>query len=207
MKKSGQIRIIGGQWKSRRVRCAEAVGLRPSPDAVRETLFNWLPHDLHHKSCLDLFAGSGAFGFEAASRGASKVVMVESHPEAVIMLRANREKLRAGHVVAAVETAVESVIEPIIEPIIEIVAGSVERFIRQRPPGNGGFDILFLDPPFGSGMLEATCRNLHTRGFLNPAALVYIESPKAECPLPIPASWHIIREKQCGMVHSTLIQT
>ena len=199
MKKSGQVRIIGGQWKSRRVRCVEAVGLRPSPDAVRETLFNWLPHDLRHKSCLDLFAGSGAFGFEAASRGASKVVMVESHPEAVIMLRANREKLRAGDV----ETAVESV----IEPIIEIVAGPVERFTRQRPPRSGGFDILFLDPPFGSGMIEATCRNLHKRGFLNPAALVYIESTQAECPLPIPASWHIIREKQCGMVHSTLIQT
>ena len=195
MKKSGQIRIIGGQWKSRRVRCADAVGLRPSPDAVRETLFNWLPHNLRHKSCLDLFAGSGAFGFEAASRGASKVVMVESHPEAVIMLRANREKLRAGHAV-----------EPAAEPVIEIVAGPVERFIRQHSSG-GGFDILFLDPPFGSGMLEATCRNLHQRGFLNPAALVYIESPKAECPLPIPASWHIIREKQCGMVHSTLIQT
>ena len=204
MKKSGQIRIIGGQWKRRRVRCVGAVGLRPSPDAVRETLFNWLPHNLHHKSCLDLFAGSGAFGFEAASRGASKVVMVESHPQAVIMLRANREKLRAGHVV---ETVVETAVEPVIEPVIEIVAGPVERFIRQRPPRSGGFDILFLDPPFGSGMIEATCRNLHKRGFLNPAALVYIESTQAECPLPIPASWHIIREKQCGMVHSTLIQT
>ena len=189
MKKNGQIRIIGGQWKSRRVRCAGVAGLRPSPDAVRETLFNWLPHDLRHKACLDLFAGSGAFGFEAASRGAPKVVMVESHPGAVELLRANHEKLRAGDAV-------------------EIFAGPVERFLRRpQPNGGGGFDILFVDPPFGGGLLEATCQNLRARGFLNPQALVYIESPRADCPLPIPPDWHIIRENRCGMVQSTLIQT
>ena len=182
MKKSGQIRIIGGRWKSRRVRCAVAAGLRPSPDAVRETLFNWLPHELHHKSCLDLFAGSGAFGFEAASRGAPKVLMVESNPAAVGMLRSNREALQGG--------------------AVEIFSGTVDKFLRR---GSGKFDIVFLDPPFDSEMIESTCRNLHGRGFLNPDALVYIESPR-NCPLPIPSGWHIIREKQCGRVQSTLIQ-
>ena len=202
MKTRGQIRIIGGRWKSRRVRCAGVAGLRPSPDAVRETLFNWLPHDLGLKVCLDLFAGSGALGFEAASRGASKAVMVESHPRAVDLLRANRAHLQA-------------------EDAVEIFAGPVERFLRQ-PPRNGGFDILFMDPPFrggsggaggagGSGRVDGvigtTCKTLQERGFLNPDALVYIESPQADCPLPIPPSWHIIRENQCGIVHSTLIQT
>ena len=190
MKKNNHIRIIGGQWKSRRVRCADAAGLRPSPDAVRETLFNWLPHDLHQKTCLDLFAGSGAFGFEAASRGASKVVMVESHPRAVDLLRINREKLQA-------------------QDAVEIFAGPVERFLRRRQPDSedGGFDILFLDPPFADTVIGATCENLRTRGFLNADALVYIESPRADCPLPIPSNWHIIRENHCGRVQSTLIQT
>ena len=194
MKKSNQIRqirIIGGQWKSRRVRCADAPALRPSPDAVRETLFNWLPHDLRDKTCLDLFAGSGAFGFEAASRGASKVVMVESHPKAIDMLRVNREKLQA-------------------QDAVEIFAGPVQRFIRQHQPG-GGFDILFLDPPFDSHVLRATCENLQARGVLNPRAMIYIESrrgsKKTTTPLPIPPNWHIIRENHCGMVQSTLIQT
>lgn len=187
MKAGNHIRIIGGQWKSRRVRCADAAGLRPSPDAVRETLFNWLPHDLRNKVCLDLFAGSGAFGFEAASRGAPKVVMVESHPKAITLLRINREKLRA-------------------EDAVEIFAGPVERFIRRRRPA-GGFDILFLDPPFGSEVIGTTCENLRARGFLNAEALVYIESPRTDYPLPIPPGWHIIRENRCGMVQSTLIQT
>ena len=188
MQRSGQIRIIGGQWKSRRMRCAGVVGLRPSPDAARETLFNWLPHDLRHKTCLDLFAGSGALGFEAASRGAPKVVMVESHPGALDLLRANRAQLRA-------------------EDAVEIFAGPVEKFVRRHPPAGGGFDILFMDPPFGSGVIGTTCENLQGRGFLNADALVYIESPRADCPLPIPPAWHIIRESRCGMVQSTLIQT
>lgn len=189
MKKPNQIRIIAGQWKSRRVRCAEVVGLRPSPDAVRETLFNWLPHDLRGKHCLDLFAGSGAFGFEAASRGAAKVVMVESHAKAVAVLRETCEQLRAD--------------------TVEIFAAPVERFIGRRRHA-GEFDIAFIDPPFANDAnraIETTCENLRARGFLNADALVYIESPRADCPLPIPPSWHIIRQNHCGMVQSTLIQT
>ncbi len=174
--------------RSRRVRLAADVpGLRPSPDAVRETLFNWLPHNLRDKTCLDLFAGSGAFGFEAVSRGASKVVMVESHAKAIALLHTNCADLQ-------------------VVEAVTIFAGSVQRFIGKRVE-DGGFDIVFLDPPFGSSVIEATCDNLHARGFLNSHALVYIESPADECPLPIPASWHIIRENRCGMVQSTLIQT
>ncbi len=196
MQKTGHIRIIGGQWRSRRVRCVAAAGLRPSPDAVRETLFNWLPGQLRHTICLDLFAGSGAFGFEAASRGAPKVIMVESNPRAVRMLRVNRAALQGG--------------------AVEIFPGTVERFLRRNgtvnantddTDGNDGFDLVFLDPPFHSRAIGATCENLQARGFLNPRALVYIESPPDPAPLPLPADWHIIREKRRGGVQSTLIQT
>ena len=197
MKKGGQVRIIGGRWKSRRLRFAATAGLRPSPDAVRETLFNWLPHRLCDKSCLDLFAGSGAFGFEAASRGASAVTMVESDPKAVGLLRANRDALRAENQVA-------------------IFAGTAEAFLQQRGGDDGGgdgggayrFDLVFLDPPFDDDnrLIGATCENLRARGFLNPSALVYIESPRADYPLPIPSEWHIIRQKRRGMVQSTLVQ-
>lgn len=166
------------------MRCAGAAGLRPSPDAVRETLFNWLPHDLCGKTCLDLFAGSGAFGFEAASRGAEKVVMVESNRQAIDLLHDNRRQLNADEV--------------------EIVEGTVEKFIQTTR--NNDFDILFLDPPFGGGVIEATCENLHERGFVKRAGLVYIESARDD-PLPIPRAWRIIRQSRCGMVQSTLIQT
>ncbi len=194
MKKGGQVRIIGGRWKSRRLRLAATAGLRPSPDAVRETLFNWLPHRLCDKSCLDLFAGSGAFGFEAASRGASAVTMVESNPKAVGLLRVNRDALRAENQVA-------------------IFAGTAEAFLQRHDGGDDGggayrFDIVFLDPPFDDDnrLIGATCENLRARGLLNPDALVYIESPRTDCPLPIPSEWHIIRQKRRGMVQSTLVQ-
>lgn len=190
MKKTGRIRIIGGRWKSRLLRCDGAAGLRPSPDAVRETLFNWLSLQLPGKSCLDLFAGSGAFGFEAASRGAARVVLVESNANAIELLRANREALGA-------------------EEKVEIFAGTVEGFFQRRSgdKGEGGFDIVFMDPPFAGQMIEATCRNIQSRGLLRPRALVYIESPRGECPLPIPSGWHIIRQSRCGKVQSTLVQT
>ncbi len=190
MKKSGRIRIIGGRWKSRLLRCDGAAGLRPSPDAVRETLFNWLPHHLRDQSCLDLFAGSGAFGFEAASRGAARVVLVESNAKAVELLRANRGALGA-------------------ECEVEIFAGTVDEFFRRRgaSEAGSGFDIVFMDPPFAGQMIEATCRNIQSRGLLRPRALVYIESPRGECPLPIPSGWHIIRQSRCGRVQSTLVQT
>jgi len=194
MKKSGHIRIIGGQWRSRRLGCARVAGLRPSPDAVRETLFNWLPHRLHGQFCLDLFAGSGALGFEAASRGAPNVVLVESHPQALQWLRANRGALQA-------------------ENQVDIFPGRAERFLRQHGRGQPsrdarrGFDIIFLDPPFAGGMIAPVCETLRGCDLLNPGALVYIESPHAGPALPVPPDWHIIREKRCGAVRSTLLQT
>lgn len=201
MRKNGQVRIIGGRWRSRRLKCAAAPGLRPSPDALRETLFNWLARDLPGASCLDLFAGSGALGFEAASRGAAHVMLVESHPRAVAALRANRAALQAEREVA-------------------IFAGSAQRFLRgggdrggaetgdsggSGPPHNSAhYDIVFLDPPFATPELLAFARAHLRPGLLNPGALVYAESPAA---LTWPADWRIIRRKRCGAAQSTLLQT
>ncbi len=183
--KRGQLRIIGGRWKSRRIHFVEVEGLRPSTDMVRETLFNWLPHVLHGKSCLDLFAGSGALGFEAASRGAVKVVMVESHPQAINSLHANRDHLQ-------------------MQDTVEIFPVTANRFMQRC---HSGFDIIFVDPPFDLRMIEVTCENLQKHRLPNPSALVYIESKCADNPLPIPSDWHIIRDKAFGIVQSTLIQT
>lgn len=188
MKKRGYVRIISGQWKSRRIQCANVTGLRPSTDLVRETLFNWLPHQLHDKSCLDLFAGSGALGFEAASRGATKVCMVESNSQALELLEANRQALDA-------------------ESIVEIFSMTVQKFLQQP---RTTFDLIFMDPPFETqphDIIAATCETLQKQQFCNPGAMVYIESPYAEGALPIPSNWRIIQEKRCGIVQSTLIQT
>ncbi|MGI9310035.1 MAG: 16S rRNA (guanine(966)-N(2))-methyltransferase RsmD [bacterium] len=192
MSARGQLRIIGGRWRSRRLRCADAPGLRPSADAVRETLFNWLPHSLRGQVCLDLFAGSGALGFEAASRDAARVVMVESNRVAAAQLRANRDQLGAH------------------DDAIEIIALTAQNFLRRHCAERGakrGFDLVFLDPPFDGDALAPACRDLQRRGLLNPDALVYIESPHAaNTPLPIPAAWHIIRHKRCGRVRATLLR-
>lgn len=190
------VRIIGGRWRSRRLKCAAAPGLRPSPDAARETLFNWLAARLPGARCLDLFAGSGALGFEAASRGAAHVVLVESHPRAVAALRANRAALQA-------------------ESCVDIFAGPARQFLRgdgdgdrdgggDGETGGGNFDIVFLDPPFAAPEALAAALDALARGRLNPGALVYIESPAA---LTLPADWRIIRASRCGAAHSTLVQT
>ncbi|HJV94446.1 MAG TPA: 16S rRNA (guanine(966)-N(2))-methyltransferase RsmD, partial [Albitalea sp.] len=120
----GRLRIIGGRWRGRRLEVPESEGLRPTPDRVRETLFNWLGRDLSGLACLDLFAGSGVLGFEAASRGAARVVMVERERETLEQLRANRAALDALQV--------------------EIVPGDAFEYLAR---GGERFDVVFLDPP------------------------------------------------------------
>ena len=128
-KGSNSVRIIGGEWRSRRIRFPDAAGLRPTPDRVRETLFNWLGQDLTGRRCLDIFAGSGALGFEALSRGAAEVVMVESSRLAWRGLRATADELGAG-------------------ARLRLVAGDALHFLAAPA---GVFDIVFLDPPYGTG--------------------------------------------------------
>ncbi len=183
--REGRIRIIGGQWRSRVVRFPAAPELRPSPDVVRETLFNWLQSTIRGSHCLDLFAGSGAFGFEAASRGAKSVTLVESNPQIVHQLVQNCELLNASEWVT-------------------VIHDNAEHFLKQC---TRRYDLVFLDPPFHSDLLPAVCQLLSRRQLLADNALVYIESLDTDIPLPIAPSWHIIRQKTRGLVQSTLIQT
>ena len=129
------VRIIGGEWKRRQLRFPDALGLRPTPDRVRETLFNWLGQDLSGRRCLDLFAGSGALGFEAASRGAERVIMVEQSPEVVAALENNTRLLAAGD-------------------RLRIIRGDAVKSAPSFVSREGKFDVLFLDPPYRQGWLE-----------------------------------------------------
>ena len=190
MKKFGQLRIIGGQWKRRQIRFPDISDLRPSPDATRETVFNWLRNNLSGSVCLDLYAGSGAFGFEAASRGATTVVMVDNHRQVIHSLCQTRNMLAA-------------------DKLIEICHQNVLPYLESPPHKTDmqKFDVVFMDPPFRDAPLSEICQALIAHNWLNADAMIYIESQKSNCPLPIPSTWHIIRESQRGMVQSTLIAT
>ena len=148
---AGQIRIIGGQWKRTRLPVAQHPGLRPTPDRVRETLFNWLGQDLRGKSCLDLFAGSGALGFVAASRGADKVTMVEQDAVAFAALQGNAKTLQAARV--------------------QLVRGDALKFARSAGPSH---DVVFLDPPYRAGWVEQMAPLLP--GLLTEDGVVYVEA-------------------------------
>lgn len=145
-----RVRIIGGTYRSRVIDFPDSQGLRPTPGRVRETLFNWLGQTLHGKRCLDLFAGSGALGFEAASRGASEVFMIETQPAAVAALHESRRKLAAE--------------------MCHVVSGDALDWLRRNQQR---FDIIFVDPPFSSGLLPAVLRAIAPR--LNEQGVVYAE--------------------------------
>jgi 16S rRNA (guanine966-N2)-methyltransferase len=178
-----EIRIIGGTWRSRKIRFPAAPGLRPSPDRVRETLFNWLGQDLEGLVCLNLYAGSGVLGFEAASRGAKRVVQVERSPEACIALKQNREQLAAR--------------------AVQIVSMDVSRFLAGSTEA---FDLVFLDPPFHQGLVEPCCHELEGKGWLAAHGRVYIEAEKEKVWGQMPETWQIYRHKQAGGVDYRLCQ-
>lgn len=175
--KSNQVRIIGGQWRRRILSFPDLPGLRPTPDRVRETLFNWLGQRLHGLRCLDLFAGSGALGFEAASRGAASVVMVERDRKALAHLRAARESLAAAQV--------------------ELVQADAESWLAgsQAP-----FDVIFLDPPFQSGLLERVLPEAATR--LAPEGKIYAEFGTR----PALEGMRVLREGRAGLSHFCLLE-
>jgi len=171
------IRIIGGRWRSRIITFPDVAGVRPTPDRVRETLFNWLGQTLTGLSCLDLFSGSGALGFEAASRGAQSVVMVEKHAKVLHSLRDNARLLGAANV--------------------RLVQGDALEFLRDE---SARFDVVFLDPPYRLGLagkaLELLPRALATGG------RVYLEDDAAMKPAP---GWTLLRQARAGQVHYHLL--
>ena len=155
-RRANRVRIIGGTWRSRTLTFPDVPGLRPTPDRVRETLFNWLGQYLIGKRCLDLYAGSGALGFEALSRGAAAVVMVERSPRIWRALRDNAALLGARGV--------------------NLVRGDALEFLA-RTHGAAEFDLIFLDPPFGKGIPEGMWPQL--LGRLSEGGQVYLESDAA----------------------------
>jgi 16S rRNA (guanine966-N2)-methyltransferase len=171
------LRIIAGTWRGRRFRFTAEADIRPTPDRVRETLFNWLQARVPQARCLDLCAGSGALGLEALSRGAARVHFVESDANAVRDLR--ERLLEWGAQGATVERA------------------DTLRYLRGKPEP---FDIVFLDPPFAAGLLGAAARLLDDREWLAPDALIYVESAaRAELP-EMPAGWRLLKAKRAGEV-------
>lgn len=173
----GALRIIGGTWRRRRLLVPDVEGLRPTPDRVRETLFNWLRPWLPGAHCIDLFAGTGALCLEALSRGAARVVMVEAASNVVAVLRRNVAELAATNA------------EVIEADALDYLAGPAE-----------AFDIVFLDPPFRSDLIAQSSRLLDRRGWLKPGGLVYIEAPQRLSTLPIPDSWELICSQAAGQV-------
>jgi 16S rRNA (guanine966-N2)-methyltransferase len=175
---AGTLRVIGGKYRSRLLRVPALAGLRPTPDRVRETLFNWLGQDLSGLACLDLFAGSGALGFEAASRGAARVVLVEKDRAVAAELQRSRTALDA--------------------PQVRIVCGDAASYLKRE---RERFDVVFLDPPFRQNALPGILESLGPR--LEPGARVYVES---EAPLDLAAPWAELKRSRAGQVSYQLLQ-
>ena len=181
---SGRLRIVAGKWRSRLLPVADVEGLRPTSERVRETLFNWLTPFIEGANCLDLFAGTGALGYEALSRGARSADLVENAPAAVAVLRENIHLLGASEIGVHQMDAFE--------------------FLRSRGIRKE-FDIVFLDPPFVDDRYEELCRLLAERSWLSRGAHVYLEQDRNQ-PVPeLPQGWQLQREKTAGNVRYSLI--
>jgi 16S rRNA (guanine966-N2)-methyltransferase len=172
-----KLRIIAGEWRSRQLVFEDTPELRPTPSRVRETLFNWLQQDIVASRCLDLYAGSGTLGFEAASRGAKSVVMVENNNQACRLIKENTVKLSADQ--------------------IKIIQSDVFKFLAgdAKP-----YQLVFLDPPFGKSMAQQTCQWLEEKGWLADHAKVYVEVEHNLELNEIPKNWVQLKEKKVGEV-------
>ncbi|QWT20544.1 16S rRNA (guanine(966)-N(2))-methyltransferase RsmD [Bacillus sp. NP157] len=175
----GRIRIVSGSLRNSRLEVPDLPGLRPTPERVRETLFNWLQPVIEGARCLDLFAGTGALGIEALSRGASMATFVEREPKLATALKANLARLK-------VQAAV--------------VVDDAARWL-----GGGGkpFDVVFMDPPFAAGLWDAAAAALEAHGWLAPSAWIYVEAPRDASP-SVPPGWQVHRQGSAGDVVFTL---
>lgn len=172
-----KLRIVAGEWRSRPLLFKDVLGLRPTPARIRETIFNWLQQKVVGSHCLDLYAGSGALGFEAASRGANMVVLVEQNATACQWINHNKNKLSA--------------------PQINSVRSEVFQFLASAAQP---FDLVFLDPPFAKGLAQQTCHWLEDKDWLAPQAKVYIEVEKSLVLDAMPDNWRCLKNKQAGQV-------
>ena len=180
----GNLRIIGGEWRSRKLSFPDLPGLRPTPDRVRETLFNWLAPYVAGAKIIDLFAGSGAVFLEALSRGAASGLALDSSNVAISSLREHLGTLRCT--VGQAQTA------------------DALRYLESQPATP--FDLAFLDPPFNQNLLPAACALLEERGWLADNAWIYTESETAPSTLGLPGTWRLHREQKSGRVYYALWQ-
>jgi 16S rRNA (guanine966-N2)-methyltransferase len=175
---TGTIRLISGQWRGRKLPVLNAEGLRPTTDRVKETLFNWLAADIRDSRCLDVFSGSGSLGFEALSRYAQYVMMIEKEPVSARQLQKNLETLSCQAADVMCQDALSVLAQPCRHP----------------------FDIVFLDPPFRKDLLPAAIGLLEAQGWLSDQALIYIECEREITSLTVPETWHLSKEKAAGQV-------
>lgn len=172
-----QLRIIAGEWRGRKLSFPDGDGLRPTGDRLRETLFNWLAYSVSGAKVLDLFAGSGALGFEALSRGAASAVFLDTYSPVVRQLRQNLGVLNCSHAEVHQADALSWLAQP------------------AQP-----FDLVFLDPPFGKGLLAPVCSALEQNGWLTDEAWIYLEAEKDLVLTDIPSTWQLRKEKKAGQV-------
>ncbi len=182
--RASSIRIIGGEWRSRKLTVPDAPGLRPTPDRVRETLFNWLAPTIQGARVLDAFTGSGALFLEALSRGASTGVAIDANLDAVNNLRRNLALLQGDDA--------------------EVLRADSLHYLSNK--AEQGFDIVLLDPPFHQDLLLSACQLLEDNNWLNKGAWIYTESEQAPSSLGVPSTWRLHREKHTGQVHYALWQ-
>ena len=180
---SSSLRIIGGTWRGRKLSIVDSEGLRPTGDRLRETLFNWLMAEISGARCIDLFAGTGALGLEALSRGAVSVQFIERNLDVYQQLIENLSTLKCTTASTALADALEWL----------------------NAPMNGQYDIAFIDPPFHDQLWQPTIDTLENQRILAPSALIYVETPR-EVTLNLPSTWSIHKQKHAGQICATLYQ-
>ncbi|MCF7980734.1 MAG: 16S rRNA (guanine(966)-N(2))-methyltransferase RsmD [Pseudomonadales bacterium] len=183
-RKNNRLRIIGGKWRGRKLAFPDLPGLRPTPDRVRETLFNWLTPVIHGARCLDLFAGSGALSLEALSRGAGHATLIDRAPKVITQL--------GQHLVTLKCQSAQLVQKDALQWLEQLTPSQIEPY-----------NIIFLDPPFQQSLIEPSCNLLLEKNLLKPKAMIYIEV-EASTQFTIPSSWQIFRETIAGQVASYL---
>ena len=178
------VKIIAGQWRGTKLPVLLKEGVRPTSNRIRETLFNWLQMSIEGSHCLDLFAGSGALGFEAISRGASIATLIDNDPEIIKLLSKQAQRIQTDN--------------------INIHCIDAQRYIEQT---DDKFDFVFIDPPFLKFNLEVFLKEISSNHILKKNAQIYVEAPIGELPLKLPISWHWKRQSKAGDVEYGLIET
>ncbi|MFT4671010.1 MAG: 16S rRNA (guanine966-N2)-methyltransferase [Pseudohongiellaceae bacterium] len=178
------VRIIGGDLRSRKIEFPTIIGLRPTSDRVRETLFNWIQMDLAGNSCLDLFSGSGALGIESLSRGASFVTFVEENQIAAKSIQENLNRLHLSKG--------------------QVICSDALKWIDNQKLPITKYDVVFLDPPFSSTIMASTCQHLDSSSLLNEACKIYIETSIDPNKIIFPRGWRRLKEKKAGQVFFSL---